>query len=360
MAARSLRYVAPGEVEVRETPIPDPDDDEVRVRSAVSAISPGTELLVYRGEAPTDLPVDESIDALSGSFEFPLAYGYAAVGRVTAVGENVPDAWLDEQVFAFHPHESHFTVRPDDLVAIPEEFSAETAALLANVESAVNFLMDGRPVVGEHVAVFGQGVVGLLTTALLAGFPLGSLVTVDLHERRRTLSERLGADAALDPEETDVVARLREGVDIGGERLGGDDEQAGERRPVRDKPNGTDLGYELTGDPDALDRAIDAMAYDGRLVVGSWYGSNRATLDLGRRFHRNRGRLVSSQVSSIAPRFRGRWSKARRLGVAWEHLEDLAVDELVTHRVPIDRAQEAYRLLDERPGEAVQVLLTYD
>jgi len=333
-----VHFVGPRSVEVRDGPIPDPGTDEVRVRTERSAISPGTELLVYRGEAPSDMAADESIDALDGSLDFPLQYGYAAVGRVTAVGTGVDDEWLDRRVFAFHPHESHFTNSPGDLVAVPGDCSPAAAAMLANVETAVNFLLDGRPVVGERVAVFGQGVVGLLTTGLLAEFPLASLTAVERHANRQELSADLGADEVLDPDATDVVERLRS----------------------RGEPDGTDLSYEVTGDPEALDSAIAAMAYDSRLVVGSWYGATPATLDLGGRFHRNRGRLVSSQVSTIAPEHRGRWSKDRRLAVARRHLDALEPTDLVTHRVPVERAPEAYRLLDEHPDEAVQVLLTYD
>ena len=50
------------------------------------AISLGTELLFYRGQVPTDLPVDETIAALAGEVGFPLKYGYAAVGQVVASG----------------------------------------------------------------------------------------------------------------------------------------------------------------------------------------------------------------------------------------------------------------------------------
>lgn len=338
MTARSLFFTGPRQVDVREKPLPEPAADEVRVRTEVSAISPGTELLIYRGDAPKGMAVDETIDALPGEFEFPLTYGYAAVGRVTATGADVSEEWIDTAVFAFHPHESHFTATPDELVPLSGECSMEEAAFLANVECAVNFLMDGRPVIGECVAVFGQGVVGLLTTALLSQYPLDSLVTIDLDDRRRELSEQFGADSALDPAATDVVTRLR------------DD----------DASSGIDLTYELTGDPDVLDQAIDVMAYDSRLVVGSWYGEKRATLDLGGRFHRNRGQLVSSQVSTIAPRYSGRWSKARRLDVAHHCLSRLDLTELVTHRIPIEQAPDAYQTLDERQHEAVQVLLTYD
>lgn len=338
MPARSLYFTGPGEVSIRERPIPEPSVDEVRVRTVVSAISSGTETCIYRGEAPTEMAVDETIDALGGTFEFPFRYGYAAVGEVTAVGDEVPDDWLGRRAFAFNPHESHFTVEPDDLVPIPENWSAEQAAFLPNVECAVNFVMDGRPMVGERVTVLGQGVVGLLTTALLARHPLASLVTVDLYAHRRDAGERLGADEALDPNATDIVETLRE---------------------KGDSP-GIDLAYELTGDPDALDEAIDVMGYDGRLVVGGWYGSKSVALDLGNRFHRNRGRVISSQVSTVAPRYRGRWSKDRRLRVALNLLGEIDPTDLVTHRIPFTEAASAYALLDERPDEAIQVLLTYE
>ncbi|NHN48473.1 zinc-binding alcohol dehydrogenase [Halostella sp. JP-L12] len=339
MTGRSLRFTASRSVEVRERPVPDPDDDEVLVETTASAISPGTELLIYRGEAPTEMEADETIDALAGDLSFPLSYGYAAVGRVAEVGREVDEAWRDRRVFAFNPHESHFVAGPDDLIPVPEERSDAEAAMLPNVETAVNFALDARPRVGERVAVFGQGVVGLLTTAVLASFPLASLRTADCYETRRATSEALGADESVDPARDDVVERLR-----------GDDGEGAD---------GADLSVELSGDPAALDRAIDVTGFDGRVVVGSWYGTKRADLDLGGRFHRSRIELMSSQVSTVDPELRGRWTSERRIETAWDRLDRIDVDRLITHRVPIEDASEAYRLLDERPDEAIGVLLTY-
>jgi 2-desacetyl-2-hydroxyethyl bacteriochlorophyllide A dehydrogenase len=333
---RSLYFTGPGAVELRETDVPEPGDEEVRVCTTVSAISAGTELLVYRGQVPKTMPADETIDALDGDFEYPFQYGYAAVGQVTAVGSDVDDDWLDRRVFGFNPHESHFLATPAELWPVPEALSDAAAALLANAEAAVNFLLDGRPAVGERVAVFGQGVVGLLATALLAAFPLETLVTVDTYERRRTLSVSLGADDALAPGD-DLDARL-----------------AGDQ-----SPDGADLAYELSGNPDALDDALSVTGTAGRVIIGSWYGTKSMDLDLGGEFHRSRIRLQSSQVSTIDPTDRGRWSKSRRLGAACRLLERTNTDQLLTHRFPVERAAEAYRLLDENPADAVGVLLTY-
>ncbi|AKU07363.1 MULTISPECIES: zinc-binding dehydrogenase [Haloferax] len=329
MEGRAVYFVAPERVEVRDRDVPAPGPEEVRVRTLTSAVSSGTERLVYRGEAPTDLAADESIAALDGDLSFPLRYGYAAVGEIEAVGDDVPDSRLGSRVFAFNPHESRFLASPSELISVPDDVTDERAALLPTMETALNFVMDGRPLIGEHVVVFGQGVVGLVTTALLAQFPLGSLTAVDCVAERRAIAESLGADEAVHPESLDAPA------------------------------DGADLTLELSGDPDALDDALSVTRYDGRVVVGSWYGTKPATLDLGGRFHRSRISVESSQVSTIDPDLRGRWDADRRFSLAWDHLEDLPLDPLVTHRIGVESAERAYRLLEDAPDEAVQILFTY-
>jgi 2-desacetyl-2-hydroxyethyl bacteriochlorophyllide A dehydrogenase len=335
MTARRLRFTAPRTVDVERIPDPTPGPDEVRVETTLSAISSGTERLVYRGEAPDDLPADPALESMDGDLSFPLAYGYAAVGEVDAVGEDVDREWLGRRVFAFEPHTSTFTADPSALEPVPPAVSDAQATLLPTVETAVTFLLDGHPRLGERVGVFGQGMIGLATTALLAASPVSELVTVDACAARRTLSERLGADASIEPGET-AVERLRAG-----------------------DPAGRDLTYELSGAPAALDDAIAATGYDGRVVVGSWYGTKPVELDLGGTFHRDRIDVSSSQVSTIDPALRGRWSPSRRLDVAWEWLERLDLEPLLTHRVDLSAAGEAYELLESSPNEAVGVLFTY-
>jgi 2-desacetyl-2-hydroxyethyl bacteriochlorophyllide A dehydrogenase len=339
---RALYFTAPYRVAVREEPLPPLAAGQVLVAALVSAISPGTELLIYRGQAPTDIPVDETIPALAGEFGFPLKYGYAAVGRVIAIGSAVEQHWHGRLVFAFHPHESHFLASPADLLPLPSTLSAEEAVFLPNMETAVNFLMDGQPLIGEQAVVFGQGVVGLLTTALLARFPLSRLITLDRYPLRREHSLALGAHASLDPEGSGTLTRLHACLQ------------------EEHSAAGADLTYELSGDPGALDQALAATRFSGRVVIGSWYGQKRASLNLGGRFHRSRMRLISSQVSTIAPEWAGRWTKSRRLQVAWDMLQEVRPAPLITHRVPIAQGHRAYALLDQHPEQAMQVLLTYE
>lgn len=298
-------------------------------------------MLLYRGQMPTGMAVDETIASLAGEIAYPLTYGYQAVGRVVETGAAVDKGWNGRLVFSFQPHQSYFTARPDEVMLVPEGIGAETAVFLPNMETAVSFIMDGQPVIGEQVAVFGQGIVGLLTTSLLAQLPLASLVTLDAYPLRRDWSLKRGAQASLDPTEADSL------VDLRGALQG--------KRPFA----GADLSYELSGNPQALDQAIKATGYSGRIVIGSWYGQKRFPIDLGGHFHRSHIRLISSQVSTIAPQWNGRWTKPRRLQTAWDMLRKHNPAELISHRFRLDEATKAYRLLDEGAETAVQVVFKY-
>jgi len=303
------------------------------VKTRISGISPGTEMLFYRGEGPVDEPVDTALPSYSGALAYPLHYGYAAAGRVVEVGEGVDPAWLQRRVFAFQPHASSFVAAPHELLPIPDAVSDRDAILFANTETAVNLVQDGAPVIGERVLVLGLGVVGLLVAALLARIAGVEVTAVDPLANRRKAAARMGVTCTFSPD--DILSN-----DLA----------------LRD----FDLVYELTGRPETLATAIDAVGYAGRVVVGSWYGSKQATFSLNTHFHRDRIRIISSQVSTIAPELSARWDKQRRYALVWRMLEMLPVDALHTHIFPVEQAAEAFATVDKHPEEAIQVAIEYN
>jgi 2-desacetyl-2-hydroxyethyl bacteriochlorophyllide A dehydrogenase len=341
MLRQSLYFTEPYRVSLREEPLSSPGPGQVLVKTLLSAISPGTELLIYRGQAPQNLPTDTSLAALPGALAFPLKYGYAAVGRVVELGPDAPAHWQDKLVFVFHPHEDFFLAAPVELLPVPPGLAPEEALFLPNMETAVTLILDGKPLIGENVVVFGQGIVGLLVTALLSGFPLARLVTLDRFPNRRLASETLGAHVSFDPLNSRVIEDLRATLANQGQ-----DPWA-------------DLAFEVSGNPAALDQALAITGFHGRIVIGSWYGAKKSELHLGGLFHRQRQILLSSQVSTIAPELTGRWTKYRVLRVAWEMVPKVKPARFITHRFPLADAAQAYRLLDQNPAEAIQVILTY-
>jgi 2-desacetyl-2-hydroxyethyl bacteriochlorophyllide A dehydrogenase len=320
------------EVELRPESSPEIGPKDVRVRALASALSHGTEMLVYRGEAPRDLALD--LPTLDGSYAFPIKFGYASAGRVVAVGADAGDVHVGDTVFVHHPHQDEYVVPASSVVRLPVGLAPERAVFFANTETAVNILLDAHPRAGDVVAVFGQGVVGLLATQLLrrAG---AVVVAVEPVSRRRELALRLGAQVAVAPD--DAASAIRELT----------------------RGRGADLAIEVSGNSAALQRAIDVVAFQATIVVASWYGTKPVSLDLGGRFHRARLRLVSSQVGAVDPALAPRWDRARWTAYATSLLAELELAPLISHRFPYTRASEAYALVDGHPDDVVQVLLTY-
>ena len=331
----ALWFSAPRTLEFRREAVRRPGPGEVRIRTIASALSAGTELLVYRGEVPPDLPLD--LPTLAGSFAFPIKYGYATVGCVTDCGAGVEGLEPGDLVFVHHPHQDAYVVPAGMPVRLPAGLDPFLGLFIANLETAVNVLLDTPLHLGETVVVFGQGIVGLLIAQLLRRAGAGRVLAVDPLPRRRATALSVGVDDALPPGD-DLLERIRTITD----------------------GRGADVAIEVSGAGGALQAAIDAVAVEGTVIAVSWYGTKPVTLTLGGHFHRGRVRLRSSQVGRIDPALAPRWDRVRRLALATELLPQLRLEELISHRIPFDDAAAAYRLLDENPAEALQVLLTYD
>lgn len=328
MQARSLYFTEPYQLKIMYEPVPTIGKRDVLVRSLYSGVSRGTELLVYRGQLSHAMAADVTIASLKGDFSYPLKYGYSVVGEIIACGEEIEQTVLGKLVFAFQPHATHFVAPFDSLHVLPPGMDPAVATMLPSMETAVGLTMDGRPVVGESVIVFGQGVIGLLLTRLLAQFPLGALMTVDICPERRELSRQFGATESVSAETPSL--------------------------------SNYDLAYEVSGNPQALNQAIEMVGYDGRVIIGSWYGTKTAALQLGNDFHRNHVRVSTSQVSTLSPQWRGRWTKARRLNVAWQMLSTFQkqLKDLITI-CSFDSAEKGYQQLDTAPESIIQLVLAY-
>ncbi len=322
-----VSFQAPYQVQTQEKPVPEPQAGQILVQVQSSAISPGTEMLVYRGQLPPEMQADDTIAALQEKFVYPMQYGYACVGVVVRGGDERRQEWVGRRVFAFQPHQRFFVCRPQEVIPIPTQVADEDALFFPNLETAVNLVQDAAPVLGERGVVFGLGVVGLLTALLLDQFPLSALTLVEPITLRQHKAQELGLTQVVSPQSA--------------------------------LPEDFDFAVEVSGAGAALQQAIQQVGFAGRVIVGSWFGSKPVSLDLGSRFHRQRIQLISSQVSTLSPCLVSRWDKTRRAGVVWQQIEKLQPRRLITHRFPVEEAAAAYHLIDQQPDVCLQVILTY-
>ncbi|HZU58771.1 MAG TPA: hypothetical protein VFA06_23025 [Actinocrinis sp.] len=316
MSARALFHTAPRCVEIREVPTPQPAAGEVLVHTICSGISGGTERLVYRGEVPAESALDDTIDALAGTFSYPFAYGYACVGEVAESGQTV---------FAFHPHQDVFAARADDLIALPAVDPA-CATLFPLVETALQVTLDAGSGYRDRVVVLGAGVLGLLTGLLLQRAGWRPLIAEPLAWRR-TLADSLGLATAAPQEPGD------------------------EKVP---------LVIDVSGNPDAPAAALDLLAHEGTLLIASWFGTKAVVLPLGGAFHRRRLTIRSTQVSTVPAGLSGTWSRSRRRREAVELLTELPLARLCTHVFAFGRAAEAFEAVDQGLPGLMHAVLDYD
>ena len=314
-------WVSPGRGEIRPVTVAEPAPGQVRVRTLRSGVSRGTETLVFRGAVPPDQRQRMRAPHQDGDFPGPVKYGYLSVGVVEA--GDLP--LLGRTVFCLHPHQTAYVVPAADVTVVPDGVPADRAVLAGTVETAVNALWDGAPMVGDRVSVVGAGMVGCCVARLLAQLPGVDVALVDVDPTRAEVAETLGV-AFAHPSEA---------------------------------AGGRDLVFHASATEAGLRRSLELLAPDGEVIDLSWYGDTPVRLDLGGAFHSGRLRIRGSQVGEVALNRRHRRTRAERLALALELLRDPAYDALFTGASTFDELPALMEELSTGRRPALCHTITY-
>ena len=290
--ARAFWVTAPGHGEIRAQRLRSPGHGELLIRTLRSAISRGTETLVFRGEVPESEWRRMRCPFQEGEFPGPVKYGYSLVGIV----EDGPAEALGRRVFCLHPHQDRFIVPREAVVDVPDTVPDRRAALAANMETAINGMWDAMPGPGDRIAVIGAGVVGCLVAALVARLPGAEVELIDIDPTREAIAHAFGCHFAT-PETASHEA---------------------------------DLVVHASGSPAGLADALTIAGFEATVLEMSWYGTRIVPLKLGGAFHSRRLTLRSSQVGAVPAARRQRWPLRRRLILALSLLRDPVFDILLS------------------------------
>jgi NADPH:quinone reductase-like Zn-dependent oxidoreductase len=320
--AHAFWVVAPGLGEIRAQPLPSPAPGELLIRARVSAISRGSESLVFRGEVPESEWRRMRCPFQEGEFPAPVKYGYSVVGIV----EEGPVEALGRRVFCLHPHQDRFIASEDGVIDVPDDVPDRRATLAANMETAVNGLWDATPGPGDRIAVIGAGVVGCLTAALAARLPGAEVELIDIDPNRESIATALGCRFAA---------------------------------PCKACPE-ADLVIHASGTPEGLSTALAIAGFEATVLEMSWYGTRTVPLALGGAFHSRRLTLRSSQVGAVPAVRRQRWSHQRRLALALSLLRDPVFDVLLSGESAFAALPELMPRLARSPAGVLCHTLRYD
>ncbi|MHC4445159.1 MAG: zinc-dependent alcohol dehydrogenase [Planctomycetota bacterium] len=350
---QTLLFAGPRKIEFEEMSSAELKADEVRIETMYSGISRGTEMTIYRGKSPFyeksfDADVMLFLKSDQPSWSYPMEFGYENIGRIVEAGSEVKGFKVGDVVFTPSQHTEYLVISATqtgpffgDLVPIltlPPGLDPELGIFGALSGVAYNAMLDGKPLLGESVAIFGAGVIGLLTVQLCRLAGMSQIFIVDPIASRRELAKKFGATHAFDPGKDDdiglAIRELTEG-------------------------RGADLAIEVSGVYAGLHEAMRSVGYNGRVVVSSYLPGPAEKMSLGEEFHHNRIQLISSQSFGVHPDVSDRWGPARRTLAVMATLGKLDLAPMITHRFKFADAGKAFELVDKNPEEVLQVILEY-
>lgn len=320
---------------------------EARVRTLYSGISAGTELTAYRGsnvylhkrwDPGTRLFMPDT----QPSQPYPLTgWGYEEVGEVVEIGPGVLRLKVGDIVYGTWGHRT-CAIQTEEYLAnrIKPAGLDPILAIFSHIGPiALNGILDANIHIGESVAVFGLGVPGQVV-AQLAKASGAQVFGIDPIPGRVHLAKDLGClDVGLDPREGSPAETIKA-------MTGG---------------RGADVVIEISGAIPALQEAIRAAAYSSRVVALGFFQGQADGLALGEEFHHNRIQLVCSQIGNVDPALSYRWNRLRLIDtiMTLQVRGQLNLRPLITHILPFSQAAEAFRILDETPAEALQIVLDF-
>ncbi len=346
---KELVAIAPRTPVLREYKEPPLRPNQVRVKSLLSAEKHGTTLTMYRSVSPfTDKIFDSKLGVFvprppdkykSGGGNFPIELGNMTVGIVTEAGNEVKKIKVGDRVYGYLPIRETHTVDEKSVKLAPSELSDEDLVCIDPATVSLMAVREGNIRVGDKVAIFGLGAIGLMAVQMARLSGALYVIGVEPIEKRRRLAEKYGADLLLDPFRCDV------GLEI--------------KRATR---GGVDVSIDTSGSYQALHQAIRATSYGGTIVPVSWYHGEARGLNLGEEWHFNRQVMVSgARVESEPYRDYPRWDRKRVYETVIElfRKKRLTSKGLLSPIVHFKDVVEAYRMLDEKPGETIKLGVIY-
>ncbi len=308
-----------GNIQLEKIPIPEIDSRQIRVKADTTLISRGSEL--FRRYI-RDEPVSPSI------------MGYSLTGTVDAIGAEVSGYTFGERVMVVAPHSQYVIAEPDatDGRIVPLfDVSFEEGTFLPLATSAVAWVDSSGVKDGDTVVVLGQGLVGSLMMQVFRGYNPAQVITVDALPLRCQLAKQLGADVAINANETDPVEEVLRFTDN----------------------KGADLVVDCVGGYAGIksfEQAQDMIHRFGTLQLIALYQQEPLPLHASKIMSKRlvAGNLVDELRSRIAVR-------------ALKKIKDgeIRAAEMITHRFHYTEVKAAFDLLWNSPGDALGVLIKW-
>lgn len=312
---------------------------QVRIHTQFAAAKHGTEMALYKGYAMARGVFDPEYQlfrpAPRDAARYPVGVGNMVVGIVEEVGPEVTTLAPGDRVCVYSGFADAVVTAAERCWKMPLDMDWRSAVCLDPAEFAFGAVRDGHVRIGDAVAVFGLGAIGLMAVQLARLAGAAMVVGVDPLTERRAIAKDLDADLTLDPTAVDAGLEIKRAT-------GG---------------RGADVVIEYSGSMHAMQAALRGVTYGGTVVAGASPPPYGAGLDLGTEAHLNVPRIVFSRACSQPDRDHPRWDEARIFQVCWRWLCDgrLTGEPIVTPVVAFNDLAEEYPQIADHPDRYIKL-----
>ena len=271
-------------------------------------------------------------------WNYPIPLGNMQFGVVTEVGPDHSDVAVGDRVFFHAAFQEESVLSPGSYWSLGQT-DWKSAALEDPAEFALGAIRDGNVRVGERVAIFGLGAIGLVTVQMARLAGASEIIAIDPLENRRQVAMATGATHVVDPTAGDAGAAVR--------ALTGD--------------AGVDVVIDFSGNRHALQAGIRAVGYGGLIVYGAFPAPFDGGIDLGGEFHMNRIRIVSSRaVSDPNPEY-PRWNSKRIVDEVVALIKGGKLDgsKVVDDPIPFESLPEVYPDIAKNAHKHIKLSVAY-
>jgi len=211
-----------------------------------------------------------------------------------------------------------------NVLPLPAGLDMDTGTLFEPLAVVLHSLKFAQVQLGETVAVFGAGPIGLLTIGSLRMSGAGRIWAVEPIANRRELARNMGADVVIDPSSVDPVRQILN--------------ETGRR--------GVDLAIDCATKPGTIQQTIDTIRNAGRVVITGIPSDPATPIN----FH------VLRRKEAVMYNVR-RSNHETDAAVAMLQAEPSRFAELVTHRLPLEDTGRAFQMLESGEGGAAKIVI---
>ena len=305
-------------------------EDKIITKNIVSSCKHGTEQWIINQKAHW---IKYRRDKISNFFSNQIYNNYKEeqnlgnmiIGKVIFIGKNIKGYKIGDKILAYSGSADYSELSSTNIICkVRKKIPLENYLCFDPLEFSIGAIRDSKYKFGDNIAVVGLGAIGLITIILLKKCTVGNITAVDIDDQRLKIAKSLGATEVINSKKKNELENYRTKIN----------------------KVGMDVVIDFSGEVSGLNTAIALCKYNGKVIAGSMYKKANSELKLGKEFHWNNIKIISSRASNEPNVDYPSWSRVRLQKLAIKIIESCSYDfkKIISKKFNFKDAVKKYKI----------------